>query len=100
MASKQHVGLSGCPDCGAGLYCRTSEWQTPLFKSSYWVCKNQFCGSAFYGVTEITHRTSQSGTQGTSVDLPFTHEALRKMAKARELHQKGSQLETLSDEHS
>jgi hypothetical protein len=66
-----------CPACGSPMRIRTSEVQTPVFKTMYGQCTNVACGGSYVGSLGWEFRLNTPGTERPLTDLPLAPAAMR-----------------------
>jgi hypothetical protein len=59
-----------CPACRGRMRIRTSEGQTPCFRSTYYQCTNLACGATYSGSVTIDFQLSPSGLTQPLMVLP------------------------------
>ncbi|MCI3908827.1 ogr/Delta-like zinc finger family protein [Pseudomonas viridiflava] len=83
-----------CPSCYGPLVIRTSEGQTPCFRSMYYQCKDLVCGATFSGSLTIDYTLSPSGLAKPINVVPPAPSLARKQA-LRDRRTKDDQLDLL-----
>lgn len=69
-----------CPACNGPLRIRTSEGQTPCFRSLYYQCMNLVCGGTFSGTQTIDFQLSPSGIERPLTPVPIAPYITRQKA--------------------
>ena len=69
-----------CPSCYGPLRIRTSEGQTPCFRSLYYQCMSVVCGATFTGTQTIDFQLSPSGVEQPLTILPIAPYVARQKA--------------------
>ena len=70
-----------CPACGGAIRVRTTEGQTPCFRSAYYECVSLICGAKFSGSVTIDYQLSPSGLEKPLIQLPIAPALERMKAK-------------------
>ncbi|WP_292065962.1 ogr/Delta-like zinc finger family protein [Brevundimonas sp. UBA7664] len=60
-----------CPCCGGPSVQRSCRTVTPIFRTLYFACKNEFCGCTFAAALEVTHIVSLSAIENPRYALPY-----------------------------
>ncbi|MCU1718685.1 ogr/Delta-like zinc finger family protein [Pseudomonas sp. 5P_3.1_Bac2] len=69
-----------CPACGSSMRIRSSEGQTPCFRSIYFQCNSLPCGATFSGCMTIDYELSPSGMEQPLLKLPLAPSLERQKA--------------------
>lgn len=69
-----------CPACGASVRIRTSEGQTPTFRSVYGQCTNMACSLSLSGSFSWDYQLNTSGMDHPRVVLPIAPSVVRMKA--------------------
>tara|TARA_R110000868_G_scaffold274395_2_gene533822 strand:+ start:1189 stop:1482 length:294 start_codon:yes stop_codon:yes gene_type:complete len=83
-----------CPACLNPMRIRTSDGQTPCFRSIYYQCTYQLCGATFTGSMTIDFELSPSGIERPVVKLPVAP-AVERMKAMRNLRDPNAQPDLL-----
>ncbi|KAF2410492.1 Ogr/Delta-like zinc finger [Pseudomonas antarctica] len=70
-----------CPCCNSSMRIRTSEGQTPCFRSMYSECNNLLCGATFSGSLVWEYQLSPSGIDRPLTVLPMAPTKVRLLAR-------------------
>lgn len=70
-----------CPCCHSSMRIRTSEGQTPCFRSMYSECTNLLCGATFSGSLVWEYQLSPSGIEQPLTILPTAPSKVRLLAR-------------------
>ncbi|PZE12265.1 ogr/Delta-like zinc finger family protein [Pseudomonas solani] len=70
-----------CPACGHRMRIRTSQGQTPCFRSTYYECTNILCAATFAGAVTIEYQLSPSGLERPLMELPLAPSRIRQKAR-------------------
>ena len=70
-----------CPCCNSSMRIRTSEGQTPCFRSMYSECTNLLCGATFSGSLVWEYQLSPSGIDRPLTVLPMAPTKVRLLAR-------------------
>lgn len=69
-----------CPACRCRLRIRSSEGQSPCFRTVYYECTSLVCGAKFSGSQTIDYELSPSGLEKPLIKLPLAPHAERMQA--------------------
>lgn len=83
-----------CPACLKPMRIRTSDGQTPCFRSIYYQCTDLVCGATFTGSMTIDFELSPSGIERPMVQLPVAS-AVERMRAMRNLRAPSAQPDLL-----
>ncbi|HBO2796494.1 TPA: ogr/Delta-like zinc finger family protein [Pseudomonas aeruginosa] len=83
-----------CPCCHSRMRIRSSEGQTPCFRSMYAQCTNALCGATFTGSLSWDYQLSPSGLERPLLVLPMAPSKTRQLAR-RDLAAETNQLDLL-----
>lgn len=91
-----------CPACRSRLRIRTSEGQTPCFRSVYYECTSLVCGAKFAGSQTIDYQLSPSGLDKPLLQLPLAPhmERMRAMRFSQPATDQQDLFEESAHEHS
>lgn len=83
-----------CPACNKPMRIRTSDGQTPCFRSIYYQCTDLVCGATFTGSMTIDFELSPSGLERPLIKLPVAP-AVERMNAMRNLRDPNAQPDLL-----